>query len=183
MRRIDYMESSRRPGSLDDVKQTRARGRTVRGLSTKEAQFFVIPREKSGVTSILKVLDAAEKRILSIGSSGDFVKVFRIAKLHPNIVVTFQEENKGTFLDKYPSAAENLKEMENREIEMHFGILPDMLGLFCGPLGIDEERKFDYILFVHKDVDINRVDHLKKNKGINLLIKLLNRGFPNLTLT
>ena len=119
--------------------------------------------EKSAI--VTKVLEAAGKQILSVGS-GDGSAPLSIARGHPNIVVTFCEENRQEVLDKYPTAAENMKALESLGIEMHYGILPNMLGQFVGPLGITDERKFDSILFVHLGVDINRVDLLKKNRGL-----------------
>ena len=124
--------------------------------------------EERSVGVISKVLEAAGKKILSIGSGDGFASL-KIAREHPNIVVTFCEPNRHEVLQKYPSAAANLNELESRGIEMHFGILPNMLGQFIGPLGsTDDERKFDSILFFHMGVDINSVDLLKKNKGITL---------------
>ena len=76
-------------------------------------------------------------------------------------MVTFCEGSKQEVIAKYPStAAKNIKELEDKGIELYYGVLPHMLGM-CSPLG----KNFDSIIFFNTGVDLNRVDRLKENKG------------------
>mmetsp|Transcript_23608 Transcript_23608/g.33875 ORF Transcript_23608/g.33875 Transcript_23608/m.33875 type:complete len:372 (+) Transcript_23608:483-1598(+) len=116
---------------------------------------------------VSEALKATKTSILSVGSGDGSQQASIVRSGHKNIVVTFYDSRENV-LKKYPSAAENLRYLDENCIEQHFSADARSIGVGPGPLGSNLQKLFDVIMFYfpHVGGDISNESILNQNQEL-----------------